>query len=82
MGKRVLGRESHRAQECRTRSLEVVFSPLQVPEIPVRILHERVQANGLLVLGSSLRRLAQAGQYNPPEIVDTGVVGVLAFCGS
>ena len=82
MGKRVLGRESHRVQECLTRSLEVMLSPLKVAEIPVGILYERVQANGFLVLGSSLRALAQAGEHNPPEIVDSGVLCVLAFCDS
>jgi hypothetical protein len=58
-----------------------VLGPRKVPQIPVRVLQERVQANGLLVLGTSLRVLAQASEDDPSKIVDSRVIGVLAFCG-
>jgi hypothetical protein len=81
VGKRVLGRERHCAHKCLPRSLEVVLGPLKVPEIPVRVLQERVQADGLLVLGTSLGVLAQASEDDPSKIVDSRVVRVLAFGG-
>jgi hypothetical protein len=81
VGKGVLGRESHCAHQCLTRSLEVVLGPLKIAEIPVCVLHERVQANGRLVLGTGLRALAQASEDDPSKIVDSRIVGVLAFSG-